>query len=160
FEVKANAFEFCIEYRIFFADQRLRGRAKITVAYSVNSSFRGKRAQAMTTNASISARLSFNQIEDDTRKLLRENKDFIVGELHGVLESFYAHVVKYPETAAFFRSREMMTGAKNAQLRHWQTILDANFDATYEASIKRIGDTHHRIGLDPRWYIGGYNALL
>lgn len=114
----------------------------------------------MTTNASISARLSFNQIDDETRKLLRENKDFIVSELHGILEVFYQHLAKYPETAAFFRTREMMTGARNAQLRHWQTILDANFDATYEGSIKRIGDTHHRIGLDPRWYIGGYNALL
>ncbi len=114
----------------------------------------------MTTNASMSARLSFNQIDDETRRLLRENKDFIVSEMPGVLDGFYAHVVKYPETAAFFSSREMMTGAKNAQIRHWQTILDADFDATYEASIKRIGDTHHRIGLDPRWYIGGYNALL
>jgi methyl-accepting chemotaxis protein len=114
----------------------------------------------MTTNASISARLSFNQIDEETRKLLREYKDFIVGELPAILDGFYDHVVKYPETAAFFKTREMMAGAKSAQLRHWQTILDANFDGAYEASIKRIGDTHHRIGLDPRWYIGGYNALL
>ncbi len=114
----------------------------------------------MSVDNSISARLSFNQIDDETRHILREYKDFLVGELAGVLDGFYAHVVKYPETAAFFRSRDQMMGAKSAQIRHWQTILDGHFDSTYEASIKRIGDTHHRIGLDPRWYIGGYNALL
>src|SRR5690606_5583869 len=111
-------------------------------------------------NTSMSARLSFNQIDDETRKLLRENKDFLIAELPVVLDAFYEHVVKYPETAAFFSSRDLMMGAKSGQIRHWQTILDGHFDGVYEASIKRIGETHHRIGLDPRWYIGGYNALI
>ncbi|MDQ8700659.1 globin-coupled sensor protein [Hyphomicrobium sp. LHD-15] len=114
----------------------------------------------MNSNAAMAARLSFNQIDEEARRLLREYKSFLVAELPGVLERFYEHLVKYPETAAFFKNRDMMVGAKNAQLRHWQTILDGNFDAVYEASIKRIGETHHRIGLDPRWYIGGYNALV
>ena len=114
----------------------------------------------MNSNAAMAARLSFNQIDEEARRLLREYKSFLVAELPGVLERFYEHVVKYPETSAYFKNRDMMVGAKNAQLRHWQTILDGNFDAVYEASIKRIGETHHRIGLDPRWYIGGYNALV
>jgi len=115
---------------------------------------------AMTHNASISARLSFNQIDEETRRLLRENKDFIAGELPGILDAFYDHIMRYPETAAFFKSRDVMMGARNAQLRHWLTMLDATFDGPYEASIKRIGETHHRIGLDPRWHIGGYNTML
>jgi methyl-accepting chemotaxis protein len=114
----------------------------------------------MNANTTMAARLSFNQIDEDTQRLLREYKSFLVGELPAVLDRFYEHVVKYPETAAFFKNREMMMGAKSAQLRHWQTILDGNFDGVYEASIRRIGETHHRIGLDPRWYIGGYNALI
>ena len=114
----------------------------------------------MSANASMAARLSFNQIDDETRRLLREHKEFLAGELPAVLDGFYNHLVKYPETSAFFKNRDHMTGAQNAQIRHWQTIFDGNFDDAYEASIKRIGDTHHRIGLDPRWYIGGYNALL
>ncbi len=27
-------------------------------------------------------------------------------------------------------------------------------------AVSKIGDTHNRIGLEPRWYIGGYSALL
>jgi len=119
-----------------------------------------KKRQIMTADASMIARLSFNQIDEEARRLLRENKEFLSRELPGVLDVFYTHLAKFPETAAFFKTRDLMTGAKNAQLRHWQTILDGNFDGVYEASIKRIGETHHRIGLDPRWYIGGYNALV
>lgn len=114
----------------------------------------------MTGNTTMAARLSFNQIDEDSRRLLRESRDFLLAELPGVLDRFYEHVSKYPETLSFFKSRDHMTGAKSAQIRHWATILEGTFDATYDASIKRIGETHHRIGLDPRWYIGGYNALI
>ena len=114
----------------------------------------------MTANTSMAARLSFNQIDEDSRRLLRESRDFLLSELPGVLDSFYEHLAKYPETTAFFSGRDHMMGARSAQIRHWATILEGNFDAAYENSIKRIGETHHRIGLDPRWYIGGYNALV
>jgi len=114
----------------------------------------------MTTDSTIRARLAFNQIDETTSSLLREYKDFIMAELPGVLDRFYAHLEKFPETAAFFKNREHMTGARQAQLRHWGTITDGRFDAAYEASIRKIGETHNRIGLDPQWYIGGYNMLI
>ncbi len=114
----------------------------------------------MSGNSTIRARLAFNQIDELTSALLRENKDFLMSELPGVLDGFYDHVSKFPETARFFRNREHMMGAKQAQLRHWSTIVEGRFDESYETSITRIGETHHRIGLEPRWYIGGYNALI
>src|SRR5688572_13573769 len=96
---------------------------------------------AMNPHNAIAARLSFNTIDEETRRLLRETKDFLVAELPTVLEGFYTHVSKYPETSAFFKNRDHMMGAKHAQIRHWQTILDGNFDSVYEASIMRIGET-------------------
>jgi methyl-accepting chemotaxis protein len=114
----------------------------------------------MASNATLSHRLAFNQIDETTKGLLREHSSFILGELPAILDTFYVHLGKFPETAAFFRSRDHMQGAKSAQIRHWETILEGRFDDRYEASIQRIGETHHRIGLDPRWYIGGYNALV
>jgi methyl-accepting chemotaxis protein len=119
-----------------------------------------RRDRKMTAESTIRARLAFNQIDEGTSSLLREHKEFIMAELPAVLDRFYDHVSKFPETAAFFRNREHMMSAKQAQLRHWDMITDARFDQGYEASISRIGETHNRIGLDPRWYIGGYNALI
>ncbi len=109
---------------------------------------------------SLQLRLAFNRIDDQMCELLRQHKDFVLGELPAVLDAFYSHVSTFPGASAFFRSREHMSGAKSAQLRHWSTILDGHFDENYETSIRRIGETHYRIGLDPVWYIGGYNFLI
>jgi methyl-accepting chemotaxis protein len=114
----------------------------------------------MTRHVTLQLRLAFNQIDDSTCEVIRQHKDFIMGELPEILDIFYDHVAKFSETRAFFGSREHMNAAKAAQIRHWSTIMDGRFDAAYEASIRRIGETHHRIGLDPCWYIGGYNALI
>jgi methyl-accepting chemotaxis protein len=110
--------------------------------------------------SNLRERLAYNQISEATSKLLRQHKAFIMAELPSVLDDFYDHVSQHAETRAFFKSREHMNYAKNAQIKHWATIMDGLFDETYETSINRIGETHHRIGLDPRWYIGGYNALI
>jgi methyl-accepting chemotaxis protein len=114
----------------------------------------------MSRNSTIKARLAYNSIDETTGALMREYKDFVMAELPAVLDHFYDHVGRFQETAAFFKSRDHMAGAKQAQLRHWAMIMDGRFDETYEASITKIGETHNRIGLDPRWYIGGYNGLV
>jgi hypothetical protein len=72
----------------------------------------------MSGDSTIRARLAYNEIDDATATLLREYKDFIMAELPGVLDHFYDHVSKFEETAAFFKNREHMMGAKSAQLRH------------------------------------------
>lgn len=114
----------------------------------------------MTHADTFSARLAYNQIDAATGELLRRHKTFVMNELPAILDRFYDHVSGYRETASFFKSRDHMGRAKTAQIHHWATIMDGRFDAAYEESIRRIGETHHRIGLDPRWYIGGYNALI
>lgn len=108
----------------------------------------------------IQLRLAFNQIDEDTIELIRKHKDFIMGKLPGVLDEFYAHLRQFPETAAFFKNSDRMASARNGQLRHWSTLLDGRFDEKYTESAARIGETHHRIGLNPQWHIGGYNVML
>lgn len=114
----------------------------------------------MTRSKALTERLAYNQIDAKTCETLRRHKDLIMAELPPILDTFYDHVSRHSETAAFFGSREHMNRAKDAQIRHWARIMDGTFDETYETSINRIGETHHRINLDPRWYIGGYSALV
>lgn len=108
----------------------------------------------------MKTRLEFNRITDQMCALLRQHKAMIMAELPVIFDAFYAHLARFPETRAFFRSPEQLGQARAAQLRHWGTMLDARFDDAYETSARTIGETHHRIGLDPRWYIGGYNTLI
>ncbi len=49
---------------------------------------------------------------------------------------------------------------KRAQTLHWQRLFTGALDAGYYESVSGIGLMHHKIGLEPRWYIGGYNYVL
>ncbi|MCZ4090208.1 protoglobin domain-containing protein [Ensifer psoraleae] len=53
-----------------------------------------------------------------------------------------------------------MAQAKGRQARHWETISSAKFDDAYVAQVTKIGQTHARLGLEPRWYIGGYALMI
>jgi hypothetical protein len=53
-----------------------------------------------------------------------------------------------------------MMHAKKMQVQHWAIIMDGRFDEAYESSVTKVGEIHNKLGLEPRWYIGGYNALV
>ncbi len=114
----------------------------------------------MAQQSTILARLKFNQIDGDMVAALKGGRDFILREMPGILDRFYDHVGTFSETAAFFKSRDHMMHAKKMQLQHWTIIAEGRFDESYETSVTRIGESHSRLGLEPRWYIGGYNFLI
>lgn len=110
--------------------------------------------------STIARRLKFNMIDAAMGDTLRQSKSFVLAELALVLDRFYDHVAQFSEIAVFFKNRAHMMHAKDMQLKHWGLILDGRFDDAYEASVTKIGEIHNTLGLEPRWYIGGYNALV
>jgi methyl-accepting chemotaxis protein len=110
-------------------------------------------------SSKIQTRLEFNRIDADTIALLRENSAFLIAELDHTLEDFYRHVATYPEAQKFFSSPAVVRHAKDMQLRHWKIIVAGAFNEEYEQSVRKTGTTHHRLGLEPRLYLGGYGFL-
>ncbi|KAB2863458.1 MAG: hypothetical protein F9K43_18995, partial [Bauldia sp.] len=118
---------------------------------------------AMTTtanDASIRERLDFIQMDSEGRAALRSLKALVDRELPLGLDKLYAQIRRTPETARLFASEAQMTGAKGAQLRHWVNIANGDFNADYARNVQAIGKAHAAIGLEPRWYIGGYAVVL
>jgi methyl-accepting chemotaxis protein len=113
----------------------------------------------MSEGQALSQRLEFMNLDASNREALKSLKPLIDKELPKALDAFYARVKTFPETRQFFRDDTHISGAKNAQLRHWSNISSANFSDDFARSVRAIGQTHARIGLDARWYIGGY-ALI
>lgn len=114
----------------------------------------------MNNEVGIARRLSFNRIDEETRAALREARPFVAEILPAILDRFYLHLERFSETAVFFGTSERMKHAKEMQYKHWLIIMSGEFDETYEASVTRIGEIHNKLGLEPRWYIGGYSALV
>ena len=105
-------------------------------------------------------RLGFHAIDDSVAATFREHRAYISTILTEGIDAFYRHIAEFPETKRFFRSPDHMAHAKAAQIKHWERVLEARFDEAYFQSVSKIGETHHRIGLSPTWYIGGYDFLL
>ncbi|MGP1255444.1 MAG: protoglobin domain-containing protein [Kiloniellales bacterium] len=108
----------------------------------------------------LEERLRFIQLDDESLNRLRSLKPWLEKRLPGVLDRFYAHVGRFPEMAALFPTEESQQQAHAAQLRHWLTIAEGNYDQDYQASVQRIGQAHNRLGLSPQWYVGGYALLM
>lgn len=107
----------------------------------------------------LSERLAFLGIDEQVKASLREAKPFIDAALPEILSGFYSHVGKFPTVAKMFSGQAMMDRASGLQAKHWGLITSAKFDEHYVASVRIIGQVHNRIGLEPRWYIGGYNFI-
>jgi methyl-accepting chemotaxis protein len=91
---------------------------------------------------------------------LRDIKGIIMGALPGALDRFYAQVGSTPQTQKFFSSQGHVDSAKNRQVHHWEAISSGQFDERYVAAVTKVGEIHARIGLEPRWYIGGYAMVV
>jgi methyl-accepting chemotaxis protein len=114
----------------------------------------------MSSADTLRQRLDFMNLGKEEAELLGRNAERIVALIPESLEGLYARIRAFPEVRAHFSSEEMMRGASNSQARHWGTIASGRFDRDYVQSVERIGAVHARIGLEPRWYIGGYAIIL
>lgn len=106
-------------------------------------------------------RLRFLGIGNDTRSTLASFGPVIAKELPSILERFYAHLMKTPETASKFPNEQIKAHARDMQARHWvDGVFSGRFDQAYMEQVKRVGKAHERVGLEPRWYIGGYAMAM
>lgn len=112
------------------------------------------------TSIAIDERLTFMGMDEGTRSALRRLKPLLATSLGPALAVFYEKLRATPQTRQFFSDDRHMAKAKGAQERHWRMIADAEFSDAYAHAVRAIGKTHARLGLEPRWYIGGYAILV
>src|SRR5579883_1713043 len=103
-------------------------------------------------------RMRFLRIDAETGELLREFWKAVDGALPEILEGFYRHVSNEPQLVELIGSDTPRL--KKAQGSHWARLFNGRFDSDYLQGARMIGLMHNKIGLEPRWYIGGYNFVL
>ncbi len=113
---------------------------------------------AMDATQDSDLRLRFLAIRAEERRLLPEFLKVLEPKLPEILEGFYAHAGGFPNLAKLVGDQSGRL--KQAQSGHWRRLFSGRFDENYFASVRAIGMVHFRIGLEPRWYIGGYQFVL
>ena len=99
------------------------------------------------------ARIQFMNIDAGTRRELGEFWKVVLPQLPDILSGFYAHVAAVPALAKLVGQETPRL--KKAQQSHWERLFSGRFDEAYFNGVRTIGLIHNKIGLEPRWYIGG-----
>jgi methyl-accepting chemotaxis protein len=114
----------------------------------------------MRNEDSLSQRLDFIGMDQKARAALSKLPPLLSQSLGPALSVFYDKVKATPETRKLFKDDRHMAGAKSLQEQHWRIIAAANYNDEYVNAVLKVGQTHARIGLEPRWYIGGYALVM
>ena len=114
----------------------------------------------MSNLQALNDRLNFMNFGPHAQSRLRGMKSVIMSALPRALEAFYEKMRAVPETAKFFPNEELVRLANGKQHGHWDRITDGRLDESYAKAAMHVGEVHARIGLEPRWYIGGYTIVL
>lgn len=96
-------------------------------------------------------------IELDERDIARLKKLLPLVEKHvdEIVDGFYLQMFKFEEARSYFKDERMLQGVKNAQRDYLLDLFRGNYDEAYFEKRLQIGVVHERIGLTPKWYIGG-----
>ncbi len=110
-------------------------------------------------NVERETRLRFMRINEETGKALREFWPEVEKALPKVLERFYNQLTAEPVLVKLIGNNHV-SRLVSAQTAHWGRLFNGRFDEAYIQGVRTIGMVHNRIGLEPRWYIGGYALVL
>lgn len=105
-------------------------------------------------------RLQFLGVTEHDARLLRALRPLFESHVVAIEDAFYEHLLSIPETAQLLRDRTTVERLKKLQCEYLMRIVAGKFDEAYFADRLRVGQTHERVGLQPRWYLMAYNLYL
>jgi methyl-accepting chemotaxis protein len=114
----------------------------------------------MPSNPALTERLDFMRLDEAGLGHIRNVKAIVMQALPAILDDFYAQIEKFTEPRKLFANSSQIAGARGKQLGHWEMISSGELDDGYVKAVSAVGHVHARIGLEPRWYIGGYALVL
>ena len=114
----------------------------------------------MERTTTTQERLGFLGLDKADSELLVSFRPVLLKHVDSILSSFYTKLASYPQLMLKFQGDAGLARAHDAQRRHWHAMFEGVLDESYVTRASQVGKTHERIGLEPKWYIGGYAMVL
>lgn len=112
------------------------------------------------TPAALRERLQFIGLDEAALARIRAIEPTILEHLPNALADFYDKIAGVPEVSRHFANLAQIDHARQRQGKHWTAIAGGRLDGDYFASANVVGNVHARIGLAPKWYLGGYGLIV
>lgn len=108
----------------------------------------------------IQQRKAFLELTDQDAALLNRYRRHFTRTACQIIEGFYAHLLQFPELQSLLSEPGTTAYLGKVQRRYWQKLFSGRYDAPYVADRLKIGVTHHKVGLELKWYSGSYAWFL
>jgi rsbT co-antagonist protein RsbR len=108
----------------------------------------------------LRSRREFFELTDDVLRELAALKPFAMRNTETLVEGFYELLLRHPETRRYFPDEPTIRRVKKLQADYFLGLFEGRCDMEYVAQRLRVGAAHERIGMPPKWYLGGYRKYL
>lgn len=128
---------------------------------ALNDRVDGQEFGVGTTESDLLQRKAYLGLTEDDAGCLRALAEPAKADCDSFLAGFYRHMAAFGKTAAVLDRASIPIDSLDKLLGgQIASLLGGNYDAKYAEERIRIGEAHHRAGLDPEWYIGAYSQYL
>lgn len=112
----------------------------------------------VNTAYDVERRVKFTRLNDEDQGALKAFRPHVADHIDKIIDEFYAMILAVPELVSIFDDAGDMNEIKQQQRSHWLDLLfSGDIGAHFVKSSVAAGAAHARMGLSPRWFIGGYS---
>jgi signal transduction histidine kinase len=108
----------------------------------------------------LEQRLQFLDIGAEDLELLAALRPVMEENADRIVSVFYRHLLSFSKTRHLLSDPRVKDRLLQVQKRYLVSLVPPRLDESYIADRLRIGQTHHRVGLEPRWYLGAYSLYF
>ena len=114
----------------------------------------------MTLSDDLELRLSYLDLAPSDLKRLAALKPMFEKHAVGLVDAFYRRLLSFPPTRQLLGDPAVRERLVKTQREYLLSLANPTIDDAYFEQRRSIGETHERIGLEPRWYLGAYALYL
>ena len=105
-------------------------------------------------------REAFIRLRPEERALLRELRSIVEPFAGTFVQQFYEHLLRFDETRQLLADEAVRKRLLIAQQDYLVSLFSGDYGPDHYESRLRIGFTHERIHLHPKWYLGAYALYI
>ncbi len=114
----------------------------------------------MPVSADLELRLAYLDLGPSDLERLAALKPVFEKHADGLVDAFYHRLLSFPPTRQLLSDPAVRVRLVSVQRDYLLSLADPIIDDAYLEQRRRIGETHERVGLEPRWYLGAYALYL
>ena len=117
-------------------------------------------ASTIINDQEIAERLAFLQLSQRDIALLKALHNSLKGHHSAFIDDFYTQIQNFDALHTLLSDSALVEGLKCKQEAYFDRLVAGCYDLDYARDRVKIGETHHRIGLKPQWYLSTFHYYL